>query len=579
MAGLLGELVGAGRQGVRELQTLEPVVRAFFESFVKKGGPTPVQPRINVPPNPATGRFQRQLPGPREVPASSVPRRAQYPQAPEVTPVGPRRGPGVPQAPGQMPLPIREALSTPGTTITGRSGALATSSPAAPVPAWVPQSEAAQRLLETDPGTYRSILDISNKASDAYGIPTSEIFDNLVGPRGIDYLRALEYGEPGALVRQGSSAMTKGGSSGRPGALARMGGEVPGSLTRSPGGEVTDPIIERVRIEDITRGGAMTPTQESALSALASRPLMGGDAVTAMGSRNAVGGTRQADLSNLYKAAAGLAGVGGLGALLNMTGEERSTEESPYTRPYTQGDMENALRFLQRNPNPESPMGPTTASPEAGAKIPAVTGGDPAAQLPTPLATPDLPNTANPPAPEALEPAMRAMPQPGMMGGGQVVIRTNDGESNYRQAAANAQAQGAGRLGSGARGMYAVERAAATRPGQPEATVAALKGMGAPGSFGVETDAAFEQWAQANPVLAYRLMEQRRTMPSQQMPVMKQTEITSEAGSNVNKLMEGSMKMGMEDPMGNFQGSADLRQFMAPRSAAYIGQPPVNMYR
>ena len=555
MAGLLGELVGAGRQGVRELQTLEPVVRAFFESFVKKGGPTPVQPRINVPPNPVTGRFQRQLPGPREVPAGSVPRRSQYPQAPEVTPVGPRRGPGVPQAPGQMPLPIREALSTPGTTITGRSGALATSSPEAPVPAWVPQSEAAQRLLETDPGTYRSILDISNKASDAYGIPTSEIFDNLVGPRGIDYLRALEYGEPGALVRQGSSAMTKGGSSGRPGALARMGGEVPGSMTRSPGGEVTDPIIERVRIEDITRGGAMTPTQESALSSLASRPLMGSDAVTAMGSRNAVGGTRQADLSNLYKAAAGLAGIGGLGAALNMLGQE----ESQLTA--------------------ESPLGPTTASPEAGAKIPAVTGGDPAAQLPTPLATPDLPNTANPPAPEALEPAMRSMPQPGMVGGGQVVIRTNDGESNYRQAAANAQAQGAGRLGSGARGMYAVERAAATSPGQIEQTLAGLRGTGAPGSVGIESDIAFERWAKANPVLAYRLMEQRRTMPSQQMPVMKQTEITSEAGSNVNKLVEGSMKMGVEDPMGNFQGSADLRQFMAPRSAAYIGQPPVNMYR
>jgi hypothetical protein len=178
-----------------------------------------------------------------------------------------------------------------------------------------------------------------------------------------------------------------------------------------------------------------------------------------------------------------------------------------------------------------------------------------------------------------MEPAMRGMTQPGMMGAGQVVIRTNDGESNYRQAAANAQAQGAGRLGSGARGMYAVERAAATRAGQPEASIAALRGMGAPTAFGIETDAAFEQWAKANPVLAYRLMEQRRTMPSQQMPVVKQTEITSEAGTNVNKLVEGSIKMGMEDPAGQRQGTDDLRQFMAPRSAAYIGQPPINMYR
>jgi len=573
MAGLLGDLVGAGRQGMRELQTLEPVLRAFFESFVKKGGPVPVQPRINVPPNPATGRFQKQLPGPREVPAGNIPRRAQYPQAPDITPVGPRRGPGVPQAPGQMPLPIREALSTPGTTITGRSGSLAPNAPQAPVPAWVPQSEAAQRLLSTDPGTYRSILAISNKASDAYGIPAAEVFDNLVGPKGIDYLRALEYGEPGGLMRQGSAGMVKGGSGGgATGGLARMSDQGPGAITRSPGGQVTEPIVERVRIEDITRGGAMTPAQTEALTSLASRPLMGGDAVTAMGARNAVGGTRQADLSNLYKAAAGLAGIGGLGIALDQYERGQSEKRADQIQ-------QQLTDFVAEALSPESPMGPTTADPEVGAKIPAVTGGDPAAQIASPLGTPNLPNTANPPAPEALEPAMRGMTQPGVMGAGQVVIRTNDGESNYRQAAANAQAQGAGRLGSGARGMYAVERAAAMRPGQLEETLAGLRGTGAPGSVGIESDIYFERWAKANPVLAYRLMEQRRTMPSQQMPVMKQTEITSEAGTNVDKLVEGSIKMGMEDPTSNFQGSADLRQFMAPRSAAYIGQTPVNMYR
>ena len=573
MAGLLGDLVGAGRQGMRELQTLEPVLRAFFESFVKKGGPVPVQPRINVPPNPATGRFQKQLPVPREVPAGNIPRRAQYPQAPDITPVGPRRGPGVPQAPGQMPLPIREALSTPGTTITGRSGSLAPNAPQAPVPAWVPQSEAAQRLLSTDPGTYRSILAISNKASDAYGIPAAEVFDNLVGPKGIDYLRALEYGEPGGLMRQGSAGMVKGGSGGgATGGLARMSDQGPGAITRSPGGQVTEPIVERVRIEDITRGGEMTPAQTEALTSLASRPLMGGDAVTAMGARNAVGGTRQADLSNLYKAAAGLAGIGGLGIALDQYERGQSEKRADQIQ-------QQLTDFVAEALSPESPMGPTTADPEVGAKIPAVTGGDPAAQIASPLGTPNLPNTANPPAPEALEPAMRGMTQPGVMGAGQVVIRTNDGESNYRQAAANAQAQGAGRLGSGARGMYAVERAAAMRPGQLEETLAGLRGTGAPGSVGIESDIYFERWAKANPVLAYRLMEQRRTMPSQQMPVMKQTEITSEAGTNVDKLVEGSIKMGMEDPTSNFQGSADLRQFMAPRSAAYIGQTPVNMYR
>ena len=538
MAGLLGDLASQGtRIGKEQLGTLAPVVRAFFQSFVK--APEPTQLRLPLESR-QRGRFvsPTRVTNPADVTRSMQPRMVDLPDAPARVPAGQQTIPGM--------------ATIPGTATMRRSSALAPGGPQAPVPSWVPQSEAAQQLLTTDPGTYRSIQDIANKASDAYGIPANEVFDNLVGPRGIDYLRALEYGEPGGLMRQGSSAMTRGGSGGgATGGLARMSDQGPGSMVRSPGGSVTDPVIERVRIEDITRGGAMTPAQESALSSLASRPLASADSVTPMGTRNAVGGTRQADLSGLYKAAAGLTGIGGLGFLLNQMGQE------------------------------ESLLGPTTANPEVGPKIPAVTGGQPAAQMPAPLATPELPNTANPPAPETFEPALQrgAMPQPGMAGGGQVVIRTNDGESNYRQARANAEAQGAGRLKTGAAGMYAVERAAATKEGQPAATIEALQGMGAPASIGIEEDAAFQAWAQANPVLAYRLMEQRRTMPSQQMPVMKQTEITSEAGTNIDHLVEGSVKMGMEDPAGRFQGSSDLRQFMAPRSAAYIGNVPVNMYR
>jgi hypothetical protein len=538
MAGLLGDLASQGtRIGKEQLGTLAPVVRAFFQSFVK--APEPTQLRLPLESR-QRGRFvsPTRVTNPADVTRSMQPRMVDLPNAPARVPAGQQTIPGI--------------ATIPGTATMRRSSALAPGGPQAPVPSWVPQSKAAQQLLTTDPGTYRSIQDIANKASDAYGIPANEVFDNLVGPRGIDYLRALEYGEPGGLMRQGSSAMTRGGSGGgATGGLARMSDQGPGSMVRSPGGSVTDPVIERVRIEDITRGGAMTPAQESALSSLASRPLASADSVTPMGTRNAVGGTRQADLSGLYKAAAGLTSIGGLGFLLNQMGQE------------------------------ESLLGPTTANPEVGPKIPAVTGGQPAAQMPRPLATPELPNTANPPAPETFEPALQrgAMPPPGMAGGGQVVIRINDGESNYLQARANAEAQGAGRLKTGAAGMYAVERAAAMKEGQPAATIEALRGMGAPTSIGIEEDAAFQAWAQANPVLAYRLMEQRRTMPSQQMPVMKQTEITSEAGTNVGNLVEGSVKMGVEDPTGRFQGSSDLRQFMAPRSAAYIGNVPVNMYR
>ena len=564
MAGLLGDLASQGtRIGKEQLGTLAPVVRAFFQSFVK--APEPTQLRLPLESR-QRGRFvsPTRVTNPADVTRSMQPRMVDLPDAPARVPAGQQTIPGM--------------ATIPGTATMRRSSALAPGGPQAPVPSWVPQSEAAQQLLTTDPGTYRSIQDIANKASDAYGIPANEVFDNLVGPRGIDYLRALEYGEPGGLMRQGSSAMTRGGSGGgATGGLARMSDQGPGSMVRSPGGSVTDPVIERVRIEDITRGGAMTPAQESALSSLASRPLASADSVTPMGTRNAVGGTRQADLSGLYKAAAGLTGIGGLGLALNQMGREED-QGTNFSREDAVALVEDMFR---RQSGSSSPMGPTTADPEVGAKIPAVTGGQPAAQMPRPLATPELPNTANPPAPETFEPALQrgAMPQPGMAGGGQVVIRTNDGESNYRQARANAESQGAGRLKTGAAGMYAVERAAAMKEGQPAATIEALRGMGAPTSIGIEEDAAFQAWAQANPVLAYRLMEQRRTMPSQQMPVMKQTEITSEAGTNIDHLVEGSVKMGMEDPAGRFQGSSDLRQFMAPRSAAYIGNVPVNMYR
>jgi hypothetical protein len=50
-------------------------------------------------------------------------------------------------------------------------------------------------------------------------------------------------------------------------------------------------------------------------------------------------------------------------------------------------------------------------------------------------------------------------------------------------------------------------------------------------------------------VLAYRLMQQQ---PHAAEPADachdQQTEITSEAGTNIDHLVEGSVKMGMEDP-------------------------------
>ena len=227
-----------------------------------------------------------------------------------------------------------------------------------------------------------------------------------------------------------------------------------------------------------------------------------------------------------------------------------------------------------------NPMGPTTADPEVGAKLPAVTGNDPVVLPGAPLATTNLPGTVNPPDPAQLEPAARMqVTPPGVSGAGQVVIRTNGGESNYRQAAANAAAQvKASAPMSEAAKMYAAERAAATGPGQQPATLEALRAMGSSGTA-IEAEADLDAWVKSNPVLAYRLMQRSRTLPSQQMPVNQQTEIMSEAGTNIDHLVEGSVKMGMEDPAGRFQGSSDLRQFMAPRSAAYIGNVPVNMYR
>ena len=71
-----------------------------------------------------------------------------------------------------------------------------------------------------------------------------------------------------------------------------------------------------------------------------------------MGTRNAVGGTRQADLSGLYKAAAGLTGIGGLGLALNQMGQNETQDAGP-----TAEESIAAMRdMVQRALGPDSPI-------------------------------------------------------------------------------------------------------------------------------------------------------------------------------------------------------------------------------
>jgi hypothetical protein len=338
-----------------------------------------------------------------------------------------------------------------------------------------PTGPLGRALLQKDSGTYKSISDMAKEASNYYGRTVTP--EDLISAQNMPSRLLGESARGGGLVPV-------------PGPIgARR--QIPGS-TQMPGvriGNSGQPWGERpirpVQVVDfggtprLNRGvTAAAPTQEEVLQT---------------GARNAMGGTRQADLSNLYKIlGAGAAGGLGLGAVAYNTfggGGRSGADQAPSPangQNLERIDAPRTVEEMRQLYDRMSPQGANAYDPRTSA-----TGGTPGQTAPS-------------------------------------VIRISDADSNQRQATANALA--ASTMRPDAPSSYASiadyyqnRGAYAAQPGVVGNVIEQL----------IQVDSRFDRpemqaWAASNPGLAYELLQ------NQQMPNIQQAEITTELGSNTD---------------------------------------------
>ena len=531
-----------------------------------------VQRRLNVPPDKATGRFQRQLPGPREVPAEQIPRRAGYPQADVPRETLPARVPGV--APGQRSLPVGGDIAP---TVPTRPLPIR-SSPQAPEPAFAYGKE----LMRRDPEGYGRIRSIVETTAAERGVDPNAVMEALLGPEGFDssLIRQLEAAPTQYLDRGGALTRSAGGGMAPPtqGAGLATGGRG-GALTRTPGSAI-EPGIEQVNVYEILGRGLTLP---EGLPITARANAMGGVNTVDLGQLMSSPGVAEAVAAGGSAAArriplgpvVGAGALGGLGLAAYM--QDR------------QPGMQQAIDAFGRAPG-ETQLGVPTATPEAGANTPSVTGA-PLTAPAQPIAggTNAIPGTVNPSTPGMTAPAAPVLPSPAggqapaapvgsAMGAGSVPQLVDSRESEYRQAVQNA-AQGLRQDASQYKNvgdLYRVQAAYANAPGRAEEIIGALKGMGAPASVGIESEANFETWARSNPELAYRLqLQMQRRGPSQQMPTAQGAVLGTSMGTNTPNNAAGQARAAAINAAFGTQGSADLNATLAPQAYQTLEKMPM----
>jgi hypothetical protein len=164
------------------------------------------------------------------------------------------------------------------------------------------------------------------------------------------------------------------------------------------------------------------------------------------------------------------------------------------------------------------------------------------------------------------------------MGAGSVPQLVDSRESEYRQAVQNA-AQGLRQDASQYKNvgdLYRVQAAYANAPGRAEEIIGALKGMGAPASVGIESEANFETWARSNPELAYRLqLQMQRRGPSQQMPTAQGAVLGTSMGTNTPNNAAGQARAAAINAAFGTQGSADLNATLAPQAYQTLEKMPM----
>lgn len=556
-------------------------------------GPTgpAVQPRLHVPPDRTTGRFQKQLPVPREVPAEQIPSRAGYPQVDVPRETLPARIPGV--APGQRSLPVGQNI--PASTTVRPYGIL--SSPQAPEPAFAYGKE----LMRRDPEGYRRIRSIVETTAAERGVNADDVMEALLSKEGFDspLIRQLEAAPIQSATQGGGITPYAGGGMTPPGASAGLASRGPGGALARTGGSALEPGIQPVNVYEIVgRGAALPegspiPTRANAMAGVNTVDL-GQFLSSPVAASVAAGGTAAGQRIPVAPFVGG--GVlGGLGLAAYMSGRQGQPQEPVYEEPLGIA-LRNAgvdmSRLGIKPPVPgETQLGAPTATPEGGANTPSVTGA-PVTSASKPIAgsTNAIPGTVNPssvgslagpiaPSPSApVGGRAPAAPVGSSMGAGSVPQLMDSRDSEYRQAIQNA-AQGLRQDASQYQNIgdfYRVQSAYANAPGRAEQIIGALKSAGAPASVGIESEADFETWARKNPELAYRLqLQMQRRGPSQQMPNAQGAVLGTSMGTNTPNNAAGQARAAAMNAAFGTQGAADLNATLAPQAYQTLEKMPL----
>lgn len=259
----------------------------------------------------------------------------------------------------------------------------------------------------------------------------------------------------------------------------------------------------------------------------------------------------------------------------------------------SQNQLPSAIDAMGGRPPGATPLGDPTATIDSGANTPAVTGDPAITTPPAPAGLQNaIPGTVNPsnlggsvvpPAPILPPPVAPAGPGPrpvvSAAGAGSVTQHMDSGDSEYRQVAQNA-AQGRRpdvAESSNLADFYRKRAAFANAPGRAEEIIGALKGMGAPASVGIESEANFETWARKHPELAYnlQLQTQRRRDLSQQMPQKQGVALGTPIGTNNAKNAAGQSQAAALSATYGGQGPSELMNALNPQAYQITQKMPL----
>jgi hypothetical protein len=392
--------------------------------------------------------------------------------------------------------------------------------PPAPRPEWGPDAlpvslrqadaETSALLQGLEPGTVSSLARLADDLSVEYGVPAGEALKNITGPQGTDYLAYLNTSR--------KMAPSPGGAGGGmvPGGASSMTPSRGGALVPSPGGALDD-AARRAADAVIEADVRVLENAPQALSAV-------GSATTDLGRA-----VRQLGLTPTQIKALVGGGLGiGAGLGIGLLGREDREETSP------------DLRLTQDQLYP--PQKGAAGASAAGARG---SGAD------------------------------RRVPSiVGQTGSGQVVITQNDGESAYRQAAANAAAA-ARSAAPGAPGApmaaptadpnrsiadyYRARQQYVEQPGVAEDLIRQLSGM--PG-VAPQTPV----WAAQNPALAYEMLQRAKARPdlSQQSPQIETMSVGTQLGDNNVNNAAANAAYGASAEVDRSSGAADLEDATRP---------------